>query len=56
MDGWNWCPHITDFFQYIRALNQGGILISIYNIFLLQFLFLKNTVNLKEFVAAIALS
>ena len=37
------------------CLNQGGIIISIYDISLLQFLFCKKAVNLKERVAAIAL-
>ena len=46
MDVWNWCRH---------AWNQGGIIISIYDISLIQFLFCKNTINLKECVAAIAL-
>ena len=40
--------------QYIYT-NQGGIIISNYDIFLLQFLFCKNTVNLKECLAAFAL-
>ena len=38
-----------------KFLNQGGIIISNYDISLLQLLFCKNTVNLKEGVAAIAL-
>ena len=54
IDGWNWCRHVTDFFQYIHAWNQGGIIISIYDISLLQFLTCKNTINLKECVAEIA--
>ena len=37
----------NNFFQYMRAWNQGGIII-IASISLLQFLFWKNTVNLKE--------
>ena len=41
MDGWNWCCHITDF-QYIHAWKQEGIIISICDISLLQFLFCKN--------------
>ena len=53
IDGWNWCRHATDFFQYIHAWNQGGIIISIYDISLLQFLTCKNTINLKECVAEI---
>ena len=39
MDGRKWCRHITDFFQYMYAWNQGGIIISVYDISLLQFLF-----------------
>ena len=54
IDDWNWCRHVTDFFQYIHAWNQGGIIISIYDISLLQFLTCKNTINLKECVAEIA--
>ena len=46
MNVWNWCRH---------AWNQAGIIISIYDISLIQFLFCKNTINLKECVAAIAL-
>ena len=55
MDAWKWCRHITDYFQHMHAWNQGGIIISIYDIFMLQFLFSKNLVNLKEWVAAITL-
>ena len=55
MDGSNCCRQITDFFQYINAWNKGGILINNYDISLLQFLFCKNTVNLKECLAAFAL-
>ena len=55
MDGWNWCCHAADFFQYIHAWKQGGIIIRIDDISLLQLRFYKNTVNLKECVAAIAL-
>ena len=47
IDGWKWCRHVTDFFQYMYGLNQGGMIISIYDISLLQFLFCKITVNLK---------
>ena len=54
MAGWEGCHHITDFFQYKKAWNQGGIIISI-STSMLQFLFCKNTVNLKEWVAAVAL-
>ena len=48
------------FFQYIQtsflhAWKQGGIIISNFDISLLQFLFCKNTVNLKECVTAFAL-
>ena len=32
IDCWKGCRHITDFFQYIHAWNQGGIIISIYDI------------------------
>ena len=41
--------------QYIHAWNQRGTIISNYDIFLLQFLFCKNTVNLEEYVAAIVI-
>ena len=54
MDGFNWCRLITDFFQYMHAWDQGGIIISSYDMCLLQFLFYKNTVNLKECVTAFA--
>ena len=53
MDGWKWCHHITDFFQYMHAWNQGCIKIVIYDISLLQFLFCKNTANFKECVDAV---
>ena len=53
MDGWKWCHHITDFFQYMHAWNQGCIKIVIYDISLLQFLFCKNTVNFRECVDAV---
>ena len=39
MVGCNWCCRITDFVQYIHAWNQGGIIIGVYDISLLQFLF-----------------
>ena len=52
MSGWKWCCHITNFFKNMHAWNQGGIIIIV-SISLLQFLFCKNTVNLKEWVAAI---
>ena len=55
MSGWNWCRHITDFFQYIHALSQGGIIISIYDISLPHFLFWKKHCKLKECVPAIPL-
>ena len=48
IDGWKWCYHKTSFFQHKHAWNQGGIIVSIYDISLLQFLFWKNTVNLKK--------
>ena len=35
---------------------QGGIIIGIYNISLLQFLFCKNPVSLEEWITAITLS
>ena len=54
MDGWEWCCHKTNFFEYIHVWNQGGIII-IFIISLLQFLFWKNTVYLKESVTAITL-
>ena len=40
----------------MHAWNQGGIIIGIYDISLLQFLFCKNPVSLKEWVTAITLS
>ena len=42
-DGYKWWRHVTDFFRHIHALNQGGIIVSIYDISLVQFLFCKNT-------------
>ena len=36
----------------MHAWNQGGIIISIYDISFLKFLFCKNTVSLEEWVAA----
>ena len=53
-DGWIWCRHETAFFQYMHAWNQGGIIIIV-SISLLQVLFFKNTVNLKEWVNSITL-
>ena len=53
MDGFNLYRQITDFFQYRHAWNQVGIIISNYDISLLQFLFCQNTVNLKECVSSI---
>ena len=44
---------ITDYIQYMYSWNQAGIIISKYDISLLQLLFFKNRVNLKEYVAAI---
>ena len=44
---------ITDFIQYIYSWNQWGIIISNYYISLLQLLFCKDIVNLKECVATI---
>ena len=44
---WKWCQDVTDFFQYMHAWSRGGVS-SIFNISLLQFLFCKNTVSLKE--------
>ena len=55
MDSCNRCRQITDFIQHIHSWNQGGIIISNYDISLLQLLFCKNTVNLKECLAVIAL-
>ena len=55
MNGCNRCYQITDFIQYIHSWNQGGIIISNYGISLLQLLFCKNIVNLKECVAVIVL-
>ena len=46
---------ITDFIQYIHSWNQGGIIISNYDISLLQYLFFKKIMNLKERVAAIVI-
>ena len=54
MDGWKWCRHIKNFFQYMHTWNEGAIIIS-FSISILQFLFCKNTINLKEWVAAITL-
>ena len=48
MNGWKWCHHITDFFQYMHASNQACIKTVIYDISLLQFLFCKNTAILKN--------
>ena len=48
MDDCNWSCQKTDFFQCIHGLNQGDIIISNYDISLLQFLLCKNTVNLKK--------
>ena len=45
MDRYDWCRQITDFFQYIHSSNEGSIIISNYDISLLQLLFYKNTVN-----------
>ena len=53
MDDCNRCRQLTDFIQYIHSWNQGGIIISNYDISLLQLLFCKGTVNSKECVAAI---
>ena len=39
----------------MHAWNQGGIVIVIYDISLLQFLFCKNAASLKEWVAAVTL-
>ena len=55
MAGWKWCHHITDFFQYMHAWNQGCIKIIIYNISLLQFLFCKNTANFEKCMDAMLL-
>ena len=52
----NWCRQIAVLFQYIYAWNQGGFKISNWDISLLQFMFCKNTVNLKEFLTAFSLS
>ena len=54
MDEWKWCHHETNFFQYMHAWNQDGVIIIV-RISSLQFLLSKNTVNLKEWVAAITL-
>ena len=48
LDCCNWCCQIIDSIQYIHAWSQGGIIISNYDISLLQFLFCKNTVNKEE--------
>ena len=55
MDGCNRWRQITDFIQYIHSWNQGGIIISNYDISLLQLLFCKDILNLKECVVAIVL-
>ena len=52
-DGCNRCCEIIDFFKYRHGI-YWDIIISNYDISLLQFLFFKNTVNLKECVAAVA--
>ena len=41
LDDWKWYSNIIDFFQYMHAWNQGGIVIGTYNISLLKFLFCK---------------
>ena len=46
---------ITDFIQYIQSWNQGGIIISNYDISLLQLFLCQDIGNLKECVAAIVL-
>ena len=43
MDGCNRCRQITDFIQYIHSWNQGGIIISNYDISWQQFLFCKDS-------------
>ena len=55
MDGCNRCCQITDFFEYVHAWNQGGIVISNHDNSLLQFMFCNNTVNFIKCVAAITL-
>ena len=55
MDDCNRYHPITDFIQYIHSWNQGGIIISNYDISLLQYLFFKKIMNLKERVAAIVI-
>ena len=52
-DGCNRCRQITDFIQYIHSWNQGGIIINNYDISMLQLLFCKNIVHLKECMAKI---
>ena len=39
----------------MHGWNQGGIIISIYDVYLQLFLFSKNTVDLEGWVAAVAL-
>ena len=53
MHGFNRCRQIADFIQYIHSWNQGGIIISKYDISLLQLLYCEDTVSLKECMAAI---
>ena len=53
IDGCNRSRQITDFIQYKHSWNQAGIIVSNCDISLLQLLFCKSIVNLKEWVAAI---
>ena len=54
MDSCDWWSEIIHFFQYIHFWNQRDI-ISNSDIFLLQLLFCKNTVDLKEYTATTVL-
>ena len=54
-DGCNRSGQTADFIQYKHSWDQQGIITSNYDISLLQLLFCKSIVNLKEWVAAIVL-
>ena len=54
IDACSQCCQLTDPFQYIHPWIQRGIIIDNYDISLLQFVFCKNTLNLKECVSTFA--
>ena len=71
MNGWKWCHHITDFFQYMHAWNQGCIKIimispcynscsakaqEIWKNAWLQLLFYNKTGSIIVWVAAVELA